>query len=114
MKKLWKNNHADMNMIISAVIIVIMLAIGVVIIFNIFAAIDTSTIDATIKGGKITNLGDGQDAYNVSWNNTHPAGNATTNLQNNVETFFTVAPIIVIVMAAVGILAYVMLLRRQG
>ena len=42
-----------------------------------------------------------------------PATNATADLQSNIETFFTVGPIALIVVAAVGILSYVLLLRRR-
>jgi len=79
-------------MILAAVVMAIALAIGIIIVFNVIAAVDSSTIDADLTGT--------------------PAANATDNLLTNTETFYTVAPIALIVVAAVGILGYVMLLRR--
>ena len=93
MRKLLKNQHADMNMILAAVVMAIALAIGIIIVFNVIAAVDTSTIDAGLTGT--------------------PAANATNDLLTNTETFYTVAPIAMIVVAAVGILSYVLLLRRR-
>jgi len=93
MKSLWKNNHGDMNIIISAVIAAIALAIGIIIVFNVMGSLDTTDVDAEFA-------------------NSTPAANSTTDIQTNVETFYTVMPIVLIVMAAVAILGYVMLLRR--
>ena len=96
MKKLLNNNHADLNMVLTAIVIAITLAIGLIITFNVLAALDTTTVDAS--------FGDANET---------PAANATTDLQTNIETFYTVAPIILIVLAAVGILGYVLLLKRR-
>jgi len=92
MRRLLKNNHGDMNIIISAVVAAIALAIGIIIVFNVLASLDTTDVDGSFNGT--------------------PAGNSTTDIQTNVETFYTVMPIVLIVMAAVAILSYVMLLRR--
>ena len=93
LKEFLKNKEADMNLILTAIVIAIVLAIGIVIVFNVLGSIDTTTVDANFAGT--------------------PAANATTDLQTNLETFYTVAPISLIVIAAVGILAYVLLLRRK-
>jgi hypothetical protein len=71
-------------------------------VFNILGAVDMTATDNTIAA----NLGENATLMN-------PGANSTTDLQTNIETFYTVAPIILIVMAAVGILGYVMLLRRR-
>jgi len=82
-----------MNMILSAIVMAIVFAIGIIIVFNVIASVDTTTIDADLTGT--------------------PAANATDDLLSNVETFYTVGPIALIVVAAVGILSYVLLLRRR-
>jgi len=82
-----------MNMILAAIVMAIALAIGIIIVFNVIAAVDTTTIDAGLTGT--------------------PAANATDDLLTNTETFYTVAPIAMIVVAAVGILGYVLLLRKR-
>ena len=92
MRQFWKNTHGDMNMILAAIVMAIALAIGIIIVFNVIAAVDSTTIDAGLTGT--------------------PAANATNDLLTNTETFYTVAPIALIVVAAVGILGYVLLLRR--
>ena len=93
MRKFLKNQDADMNMILSAIVMAIVFAIGIIIVFNVIASVDTATIDAGLTGT--------------------PAANATEDLLDNVETFYTVGPIALIVVAAVGILSYVLLLRRR-
>jgi len=92
MRKIYKDEAGDMNMILAAVVMAIALAIGLIIVYNVIGAVDTATIDAGLTGT--------------------PSENATYNLVNNTNTFYTVAPIALIVVAAVGILGYVLLLRR--
>jgi len=94
MRSLWKNRFADMNVILSAVVVAIALAISIVIVFNVMSSMDTDTIDGNFA-------------------NSTPSANATENIQTNIETFYTIMPIVLIVMAAVAILGYVLLLRRQ-
>lgn len=94
-KSFWKlvnDDHADVNMILAAVVMAIALAIGVLIVYNVIGSVDTTTIDAGLTG--------------------EPAQNATYALVNGTNTFYTIAPIALIVVAAVGILGYVLLLRR--
>jgi len=103
MKKLWNNTHADLNMILGAIVVMVMLAISIVVVWNVVAAVDPSEMDTAI---------DGILDWDTGAASTH-ATNATTDLTTNLETFYTVAPIVLIVMAAVGILGYVLLLRRR-
>jgi len=106
MKKLFRNNHGDMNMILAAIVMAITLAIGIIIIYNVAAVLDTSTLDNTLA----SNLGHASTGANEFNDST----NATVDLLSNIATFFTIAPIALIVVAAVGILGYVLLLRRRG
>ena len=105
MRKLWNDKKADMNMIMAALIMAIVFAVGIIIIFNIMVAIDVSSADDTLAG----NMLDHPD-WNTS--TTNYGTNATNDLLGNIGTFFTVGPIALIVVAAVGILSYVLLLRR--
>jgi len=93
MRKFLKNKEADMNMILSAIIMAIVFAVGIIIVFNVIAGVDSTSIDADLTGT--------------------PAANATDDLLDNVATFYTVGPIALIVVAAVGILSYILLLRRK-
>ena len=100
LKKLMYNNDGDMNMILAAIVMAIVFAIGIIIVYNVLGSLDVSTIDDNL-----------QDALDDSA--TTPAANATENLIDNMNTFYTVGPIALIVVAAVGILSYVLLLRRS-
>ena len=118
MRKLLSNNHADMNMIISAVIMAIMFAIGIIVVFNVIGGIsgDLATLDGELAEAKGWIPGQDDSGVDEAWENYNSssiASNATADLTSNVETFFTVGPIALIVVAAVGILSYVMLLRRR-
>ena len=93
MRKFLKNHEADMNMILSAIIMAIVFAVGIIIVFNVVGSLDTTNIDADLTGT--------------------PAANATESLLDNVGVFYTVGPIALIVVAAVGILSYILLLRRE-
>ena len=93
MRPLLKDKKADMNMILSAIVMAIVFSIGIVIVFNVVATVDSTTIDADLDGT--------------------PSANATDDLLDNLSTFYTVGPIALIVVAAVGILSYVLLLRRR-
>jgi len=50
MRKLWKNKHGDLGMILSAIVMAIGLTIGIIIVFNVIAAVDSTTIDASLTG----------------------------------------------------------------
>jgi len=101
LKKFLYNKDGDMNMILAAIVMAIVFAVGIIIVYNVLASVDVSTIDSNLQ----TALSDTA---------TTPALNATNDLITNVNTFYTVGPIALIVVAAVGILSYVLLLRRRG
>jgi len=90
LKPLRKNDQADVKMIGMVVGVLVTLIIAVLIFYNIASSIDTTTIDSNIGG-----------------TNTTPAANATDNTLDQSATFFSVAPIIAIVIVAVVILGYV-------
>jgi len=87
MKSLLKNDEADVKMIGAVVGILVTLIIAVLVFYNIAGSIDTTDIDAELTGT--------------------PAANATDDTLDQSATFFSIAPIIAIVIVAVVILGYV-------
>jgi len=80
MKKLWKDEEADVKMIGAVVGILVTLMIAVLVFYNIAANIDVATVDEDLQ----TQLGDSDAEY---------AANATTATLEQSSTFFTIAPI---------------------
>ena len=93
MRKFLENHEADLSLILTAIVMAIVFAVGIVIVFNVIGSVDANTIDTEFSGT--------------------PAKNSSLDLLTNVETFYTVGPIALIVVAAVGILSYVLLLRGR-
>jgi len=93
MRQFWNNHEADVNMILTAVVMGIVFAISIAIIYSVLGGIDYTTIDAGLTGT--------------------PAANASTSLQTNLATFYTLGPIAIVVVAAVGIISYVLLIRAR-
>ena len=98
MKKVFKSfrqdKSANIQMIGMVIGIFVTLLISVLVLYNILGAMDYSEIDNRLD----TSLSDG---------NTQDAENASVALMSQSETFFTIAPIIGIVIVAVVILSYV-------
>jgi hypothetical protein len=113
MRRLINNDNANLDMILGAVSVSILLAVSIVVAWNVVGGIDTADLDTIIRqnvhGLQQSNP---TDAENATWNATLSVGNSTDSLADNMETFYAVAPIVLIVMAAIAILGYVMLLRR--
>lgn len=82
-----QDDKADIRMIGVVVGILITLIIAILVFYNIAASIDTTTIDGNFDGT--------------------PSANATDAVFSQASTFFSVAPIIAIVIVAVVILGYV-------
>jgi len=88
MRTLFKDNQADVRMIGGVVGILVTLIIAVLVFYNIAASIDPVEIDENFDAGS-------------------PAANATNATIFQAETFFSIAPILAIVVVAVVILKYV-------
>ena len=84
---LWKNKQAQMGMVGAAIGVLITLSVAILIYYNVAASIDTTSIDAKLVG--------------------EPATNATDNINEQAGTFFTIAPIVVLVIVAVVVIGYV-------
>lgn len=88
MRKL--NNKGNVDIIIMAVVAAIVIAISLIIVYSVVGGLDTTTIDADLTGT--------------------PSANATENLLDNLETFYTISPIYIVVLAAVGIIGAIMMI----
>lgn len=91
-RKLLKNDDGNVKMVGAVVGLFVTLAVVILVFYNIAASIDADALDQTWK----TN-----DALGF------PANNATNATLDQAATFFTIAPIIGIVVVAVVILGYV-------
>jgi len=100
--KLREHNHGNVQMIIMAVVAGVVLAVAIPIIFSVLGGISYQTID--------TNLGGTYNATSGDWSGPRPATNASSSLASNVGTFFTISPIYLVVLAAVGIISAVMMI----
>lgn len=87
LKHILNDEQADVRMVGAVVGILVTIIIAVLVFYNIAGSIDTTDIDAGLTGT--------------------PAANATDATLDQAETFFSVAPIIGIVLVAVVILGYV-------
>jgi len=92
MRKL--DNIADVNMILMAVVAAIVFAISIAIVYSVLGGISYATYDASFGG-----------------TNTTPATNATNGLLSNLGTFYNLGPILIVVIAAVGIISAVLMVR---
>ena len=96
MIKFWKNTQATVQDIGAAVAILVTIMVSVLVVFNIAASIDANDVDTNLQ----TALGEGTD---VTF-----AQNATKDTLDQTATFYTIAPLVVVVLIAVVILSYVM------
>lgn len=93
LRKFKENKAGNVDMILTAVIAGVMFAIAIPIIYSVVGGVDYTTVDAGLTGT--------------------PARNASDSLLTNVATFFTIGPIYLVVVAAVGIIAAVLMLRTR-
>ena len=98
LRKLTENKAGNIDMILTAVIAGVMFVIAIPIIFSVLGGIDYIALD---------------DDLNGSTGGQMPASNASRNLLTNLETFFTIGPIYIVVVAAVGIIGAILLLRSR-
>lgn len=94
MRQFLKNCEADVNMILTAVVMAIVFSISIAVVWSVLGGIAYTTIDGNIGTAAQT-----------------PCFNASETLVSNLDTFYTLGPIAIVVVAAVGIIGYVMLIR---
>ena len=86
-RQLFDEDKANVQMVGAVVGILVTLIIAVLVFYNVAGSIDATSIDEDLTGT--------------------PAANATDDTLDQAATFFTIAPIIAIVIVAVIILKYV-------
>lgn len=101
MKQILNDDKANVKMVGSVVGLLVMIIISVLVFYNMAASVaqNQDALDDDVAGA----MGKG------TWpaTNTTEAGNATDDILGQTATFFTIAPIIAIVIVAVVILGYV-------
>ena len=111
MRHLFGNKHAQMGMVGAAIGLFITLIICVLIYYNIAASIDTTTIEDNVRKAEGFTYPSGEtaadNASRAAWNASKPVANATGAVNSQSETFFTIAPIVGIVIVAVVVIGYV-------
>jgi len=105
MRSFWKNHEADVNMILTAVVMAIVFAISIAVIYNVMGSFSFTTLDTQYN----TAMGYTTDQLANCTN----AANASDNILTNLDTFYTLGPIAITIVAAVGIIGYVMLIRGR-
>jgi len=98
------DDRANIDMILTAVIAGVMFAISIPIIYSVLGGVDYTAVDRVWNADVVGWVGN---------NGTLPATNASNSLLTNLNTFFTIGPIYLVVVAAVGIIAAVLLLRGR-
>ena len=93
MRSLIKDKMANIDMILTAVVAAIVFAVSIAIVYAVLGGIDYTTYDAGLTGT--------------------PAANASNNLITNMDTFYNLGPIYIVVIAAVGIIAAVLMVRMR-
>jgi len=109
MRSLSEQKKGSVDIIVMAVVAAVVIAVSLVIVFSIMGGLDTSGIDENIRANV---YGEG----GTTWKNgTTFAGNASNSLISNLETFYTISPIYIVVLAAVGIIGAIMMImvRRK-
>ena len=94
MRKL--DSVASVDMILTAVIAAIVFAISIAIVYAVLGGISYTTYDSALGNANCT-----------------PATNASTALSDNLATFYNLGPIYIVVIAAVGIIAAVLMVRGR-
>ena len=95
-----RNEDGNIEMITMGIVAAVMFAIAIPIVFNVVGSLSVSTIDTNLQNA---GLGD---------SNYVPAANATGALLTQINSFFSIGPIYLVVVVAVGIIAAILVLRR--
>jgi len=96
------DDRANVDMILTAVIAGVMFAIAIPIIYSVLGGVNYNAVDLQLATG----LG-------LNTTTSTVATNASNNVLTNLATFFTIGPIYLVVVAAVGIIAAILLLRGR-
>ena len=105
MRHLLGNKKAQMGMIGAAIGLLITLIICVLVYYNIAASVDTDTLEDDLRTSMGYTKAD-NDSW-AAWNASTPVANGTNGINDQAGTFFTIAPIVVLVIVAVVVIGYV-------
>jgi len=105
MKSFIKNKEANTDMVIMAIVAAVVIAISLVVIFPLLGNMNTASIDTVIQDTVFQRSGN-----DLNFDNCTPAANATNYLTENLETFYSISPIYIVVLAAVGIIGAIMMI----
>jgi hypothetical protein len=95
-----QNRFGNVEMITMAIVAAVMFAISIPITFNVIGSVPISDVDTQLR----TALGETAGFV--------PAANATNSLLTQMNSFYSIGPIYLVVVAAVGIIAAILVLRR--
>ena len=109
-----RNNNANVDMITTGITAAILFAIGIILIYSAISSADIKTAQDNINKdiyGRVPGMGTNAsyEAYNVST----PVVNVTNSLITQVNSFFAIGPIYLVVIVAVGIISALMYLRQK-
>jgi len=105
MRSLIKNKTGTVQDIGMAVSILVAIVIAIVVVYNMAGSMDMGDVDTEIVNNNIDVMNERSGGGSL---NTTYAGNATVDILDQSATFFTIAPLVVVVLVAVVILSYVM------
>ena len=106
MRNFLKDKDANMNMIFGVIGLFITIIISILVLYSIAGGVDFDSMDSRYYSNLEPAGGAKGGAGNTDWNQT-PGANASGAILNQAETFYSIAPIIGIVVVAVIILGYV-------
>lgn len=101
MRKLKRNEDGNIEMITMGIVAAVMFAIAIPIVYNVLGSLNIADIDTTLSNA----ISGGQTGFT-------PAANATNSLLTQTNSFFSIGPIYLVVVVAVGIIAAILVLRR--
>lgn len=109
---------ANVDMITTGIIAAMMFAIAIPLILGTISSVNIKTTQDTlllnVYGLQSGGTGGTQDNVNSSWaayNATKPVQNSTNSLLTQIGSFFSIGPIYLIVVVAVGIISALLILR---
>ena len=110
MRKILSNNNANVAMIGTAVALLVTIMVSILVVYSILGTVDTDDVDENFGDWGAGRYAEGGSLEKV--NGSTPSLNATNAVTDQAATFYTLAPLIVVVLVAVVILGYVTTIGR--
>ena len=102
MRKLSENNRGNVQIVLMAIVAAIVLAVSIIIVYSIIAGIDYDSLNRGMGWN-------GTAGYTTGPGGCKPVTNASGALMTNLATFYSVSPIYIVVLAAIGIISAIMM-----